>query len=206
MDKNKISTLSILGAGGHASVVINAALLSENHNRIEVFDEALDRRGYFLDGIRVQQGLPENSLVHIAIGDNKIRKRLGEMLKKEGKTLYYVMHPRAVVAHTSKVADGCFVAANVVIAPNVQIDEGCIINHGAVVDHDCHIGAWTHIAPNATLGGGVRIGKGCLIGAGAVILPKIHIEDEVIVGAGSVVTRSVEAGVTVMGIPAERIR
>lgn len=202
MDKNTTAILSILGSGGHASVVIDAALFSHARHCIEIFDEALSREGLFIDGIIIQRGLPENALVHIAIGDNKARKRLGEILNNGGKRLYSVIHPRAVIARSAHLDAGCFVAANVVIAPNVRINEGCILNHGAVIDHDCQVGAWTHIAPNATLGGGVRIGKGCLIGAGAVILPKVHIGDQVIVGAGSVVTRSVEAGKTVIGIPA----
>lgn len=40
------------------------------------------------------------------------------------------------------------------------------------------------------------------IGSGAVILPGVRIGEGAVVGAGAVVTRDVEAGKTVMGVPA----
>ncbi len=48
----------------------------------------------------------------------------------------------------------------------------------------------------------VMIGANVWIGAGALILPGVEIGDDAIVGAGSVVTRNVPAGATVMGNPA----
>lgn len=48
----------------------------------------------------------------------------------------------------------------------------------------------------------VSIGRHVWIGGGAIILPGVTIGDEAVVGAGSVVTRDVPAGATVMGNPA----
>lgn len=48
----------------------------------------------------------------------------------------------------------------------------------------------------------VRIGTNVWIGSGAIILPGVTIGDDSIVGAGSVVTRDVPAGATVVGNPA----
>ena len=48
----------------------------------------------------------------------------------------------------------------------------------------------------------MRIGNDVWIGGGAIILPGITIGDGAIIGAGSVVTRDVGAGVTVTGNPA----
>jgi carbonic anhydrase/acetyltransferase-like protein (isoleucine patch superfamily) len=48
----------------------------------------------------------------------------------------------------------------------------------------------------------VRIGPRCWIGANAVILPGVELGADAIVGAGSVVTRSVPAATTVAGVPA----
>ena len=50
------------------------------------------------------------------------------------------------------------------------------------------------------------IGKRCFIAVGATILPGVRIGDEVIVGAGSVVTRDVPSNVIVAGNPARIIR
>jgi maltose O-acetyltransferase len=51
----------------------------------------------------------------------------------------------------------------------------------------------------------VRIGKHAWIGGGAIILPGITIGDDAVVGAGSVVTRHVPAGATVIGNPARMV-
>lgn len=48
----------------------------------------------------------------------------------------------------------------------------------------------------------VRIGRNVWIGAGAIILPGVSVGDDALVGAGSVVTRDVPAGTTVVGNPA----
>lgn len=52
----------------------------------------------------------------------------------------------------------------------------------------------------------VAIGRGTYIGAGAIILPGVTIGECAIVGAGAVVTRDVQSGVVVTGIPARVVR
>jgi sugar O-acyltransferase (sialic acid O-acetyltransferase NeuD family) len=194
--------IAILGSGGHAKVVVDAAHLANPNLTIEIFDEDKSREGSLVAEIIVQSGYPTTLLAHVAIGNNQIRNRLGLYLKTQEQQLYSVIHPRAIISSMAQIGAGCFVAANAIVAPNASIDEGCIINHGAVVDHDCSVGAWSHIAPQVALGGGVRIGKNCLIGSGAVVLPNIQIGDYSIIGAGAVVTRSVAAHQTILGIPA----
>ena len=50
------------------------------------------------------------------------------------------------------------------------------------------------------------IGKKCFIAVGAIVLPGVKIGDEVIVGAGAVVTRDVPSNCVVAGNPAKIIR
>jgi len=52
----------------------------------------------------------------------------------------------------------------------------------------------------------IRIGRRCWLGSNAIILPGVQLGDEVIVGAGSVVTRSFPAGSVIAGVPAKLIR
>jgi maltose O-acetyltransferase len=51
----------------------------------------------------------------------------------------------------------------------------------------------------------VQIGNDCWIGARAIILAGVQVGDRAVVGAGSVVTRNVEASTVVAGVPAVRI-
>lgn len=52
----------------------------------------------------------------------------------------------------------------------------------------------------------VIIGQRCWIGANAVVLPGVSLGDDVVVGAGAVVTKSCEPNVIVAGVPATVIR
>jgi acetyltransferase-like isoleucine patch superfamily enzyme len=51
-----------------------------------------------------------------------------------------------------------------------------------------------------------RVGHRARIGANATLLPGVEVGEDAVVGAGSVVTRSVDAGVLVMGVPARVVR
>ena len=52
----------------------------------------------------------------------------------------------------------------------------------------------------------VRIGKNCWIGAGAVLLPGVTLGDNVVVGAGGVVTKDLPSNVVAVGNPCKVLR
>ena len=59
--------------------------------------------------------------------------------------------------------------------------------------------------PNLDYFGKIRIGNNCFIGEDAKILPGVIIESNCIVGAGSVVSKSIPKGSIVAGNPAQYI-
>lgn len=196
-----IETLRVIGAGGHAKVVLDAlASMSDRH--VCVYDHDPDRIGQVVLGYAVesapavatQRGVP----FHIAIGHAASRRSLQAELIEAGGIAMTVIHSAAVVAKTSTIGVGSFVAAQAVIAPDARVGNGVIVNHGAIIDHDCVVGDFSHIAPNSTLGGGVRIGTDVLIGAGATILPGVHIGNAAIIAAGATIVQDVAPGETVI--------
>ena len=101
----------------------------------------------------------------------------------------------------------------------MDIAETALVSVGARLDkvnpRGIHIGDDTYIASGTRVlahdyclkkHGDTRIGRKCLIGADAIILCGVNIGDEVIVGAGSVVTKDVPAHCIVAGNPARIIR
>lgn len=198
----------IVGAGGHAKVVMDALrLMSADRAAQAVFADDNPRLiGSTLLGCVVHgpvvDAVGRTDLFHVAIGDNRVRQALHAQLLSLGAEPVTVIHPHATVSAHGVVGRGVFVAAGAIVAPMAQLGDAVIVNHGAVVDHDCVIGRFTHIAPRATLSGGVSVGEGVLIGAGATVLPGLTVGDGAVVGAGAVVVRSVPPGAVVHGVPA----
>lgn len=113
----------------------------------------------------------------------------------------------------------CAYGVNISFGNGVYINTGCVILDTASVS----IGDGTMLGPSVQIycpehhrdvalrkagleiARPVSIGKDVWIGGGAVILGGVTIGDGAIVGAGAVVTRSVEAGATVVGNPARPI-
>ena len=99
-------------------------------------------------------------------------------------------------------------------------------NYNLTLVDDTHIyvGDYTMFGPNVTIATAghpilpelrqrglqynmpVRIGKNCWLGAGVIILPGITIGDDVVVGAGSVVTKDIPSGVVAVGNPCRILR
>jgi sugar O-acyltransferase (sialic acid O-acetyltransferase NeuD family) len=198
--------LLFVGAGGHARVVADAALLSRRWPQVHACDRDPARAsGALLPGVPLLTASAAGALVagvHVAIGDNLARER--EAAQWGHDRLVSVLHPSACVSSAARLGAGCFVAAGAIVAAGAELGICVIVNHAAVVDHDVSVGAFSHIAPNATLGGAVRIGQRVLVGAGAVVLPGLAIADDVVIGAGAVVCQALPVPGTYVGVPARR--
>lgn len=110
----------------------------------------------------------------------------------------------------------CDYGFNISLGRGVFLNFNCVILDVVAVD----IGDGTQIAPGVQIltadhprdpavraqglefGRPVRIGRNVWIGAGALILPGVTVGDDALIGAGSVVTRDVPKGATVVGNPA----
>lgn len=125
------------------------------------------------------------------------------------------------------IREGCMVGDRCIVSRNVSV------NYNTEIGNDTKIMDNTHITGNMKIGEHVFIsvqvattndnamGRNgyneeeiqgpviedyATIGAAANLLPKVHIGKNVIVGAGSVVTKDVPEGKVVMGIPARIVR
>ena len=52
----------------------------------------------------------------------------------------------------------------------------------------------------------VRIGRNCWLGAGVIVMPGVTIGDNVVIGAGSIVTKDIPSNVVAVGNPCRILR
>jgi sugar O-acyltransferase (sialic acid O-acetyltransferase NeuD family) len=202
-----VSTLLILGAGGHGRVVADAAVAAGRWARVVATDRDPARcAGQLVPGVDLMPYDAAVALateVHVAIGDAAARAKEATALR--AGQLASVVHPQASVSASAQVAAGCFVAARAVVAPAAVLGTGVIVNHGAVVDHDVEVGEYSHIAPLVALGGAASVGCRTLVGSGAAVLPGRSVGDDIVVGAGAVVASDLDAAGVYAGVPARRM-
>ena len=197
----------VLGAGGHAKVVI-ATLLAAGCEVKGAYADDFEERESSLLGVPVRGPLraaldaKARGGAVIAIGDNAARKKLAEELQLEWAT---VVHPSACVERDVQLGPGTVVFAGAVIQPGSRVGAHVIVNTGAKIDHDAQIGEYSHIAPGCTLAGNVELRSGVFLGAGATVIPGRRLGAWSTVGAGGVVVDDVAPGAIVVGVPARAI-
>jgi len=207
--------LVVLGGGGHARVIIDAARAGVAYEPIAVLDPALSI-GNKVQSVPVQGGddelprllreFPGLALI-VGIGDNTLRFKISAKLAEHYPNLVFasIFHPSSILSADIDVEPGTFIAAGVIINCGSRVGAHAIVNTGAVIDHDAELGAGSFIGPNATLSGNVRIGARSMLGAGATIIPGAVIGSDCIIGAGAVVISDVPDGCKAVGVPARAI-
>ena len=202
----------LLGASGHAKVIIDALHCQNKYKKVyrDIFllddDESIigeEILGHRVIGkISSCENYRGNHFV-IAIGNNLIRKKIAE---KYLLNYMSVIHPLAVISEDALIQEGSVIMAGVVINPGTKVGRHCIVNTGVAVDHDCSLSDYVHLSPGVHLSGTVSVGEGTWIGTGSSVKNNVFIRDNVTIGVGGVVIKNImEPGIYV-GTPVQRIK
>lgn len=205
----------IVGAGGFGKEV---AWLIERINSRKKQYEIL---GYVDDGLTKGQTVSQYSVIGniyslnaydedlnicIAIGDASLRKKLVDKIKKIKNFKFpNLVDPSAIVS-VKKLGCGNIICANNVFTIDYKLDDFNIINLSCTIGHDVIIKSFVTIYPGVNVSGNVHIKQLTEIGTGAKIIQGKTIEENVIIGAGSVIVSDLESDSVYVGIPAKKIK
>jgi sugar O-acyltransferase (sialic acid O-acetyltransferase NeuD family) len=145
--------------------------------------------------------------IAIAIANSAIRATLAAKCDEDGVQPWPVRALNAVVMDSVQIGEGAILSSFVTLTSNIRIGRYFHANRYSYVSHDCVIGDFVTFAPGVHCNGNVLIEGHAYVGAGAILRhgqphKPLVIGRGAIVGMGSVVTKDVPAGVTVVGNPA----
>ena len=198
--------LMIIGAGGHGRVVADVVRKEGLYTEIAFLDDAVPAGFAYpcLGKVMEFEKYAKDYDVFVAIGNNRIRRKITETVKSQGGHLVTIVSPDAVIGSGVTVGVGSVVLPRAVVNTGTRIGDGVIINTASALDHDCVVGNFSHIAVGAHLSGSVHIGENTWMDAGAVAQANVHICNDCKVCVGSAVNCDLEEPGIYAGVPAKK--
>lgn len=207
----KCDPVVVLGAGGHAKVIIellrgmgyDVVKCVSSHEQEAILGvpvvtpEMPELRRLRRDGV---------TNAFIAIGSNAVRRALANTILELDFKYPNAIGRSAVISPSATLGFGIAVMEGAVVNACVTIGNHAIINTNASIDHDCNVREFCHVAPGCTLAGTVSVGAHSFLGARTVAIPGVKMPEHTTTGAGTVVVRDLEAPGTYVGTPARRIK
>ncbi len=201
----------LFGYSGHAYVIIES-FLAAGYTIAGYFDyHETPTNPYQLpyfgfEGLVDVQSIVKSDFVFPSVGDNAVRAKLVSFFEKHHLKQCVLIDPSARVSQSSCIGLSTYVGIKTIINAQSQIGKGVIINTAAVIEHECDVQDFSHIAPAAILCGNVSIGEGAFIGANAVVRNNSSVCSYSVLGAGSIVIKSIEDKGTWVGNPLRKIK
>lgn len=205
--------LVILGAGGHAKMVIEAARTQGEYEPTlclaHVDDLVPDVLGVATEAEtdeRLVALQKEGYHAFVAVGSNRLRRKLCAKLESLGMPLATIVSSQAWVSPSATIGVGTVIMPGAIIGAATRVGRGAIINTASSVDHDGVIGDYVHIAPGVHLAGCVSVGETSFLGVGVSVIPERTIGSGSTIGAGAVVVRDVPDHQVWVGCPARFLK
>jgi sugar O-acyltransferase (sialic acid O-acetyltransferase NeuD family) len=206
-----IRDIAIYGAGGLgrevALLIRQINTVKSQWNLIGFFDD--HKRGEtdrlpILGGLEELNAFKNNLSVAVAVADCSTKSRIVTGMVNPYINYPILIHPTANKGDESnQLGRGSILTSGCTLTTAVYLGEFVLVNLHATIGHDVHIGNFSSIMPSVNISGNVQIGSSVTFGSGSTILQNLSIGDHAQVGAGAVVTKSVRANTTVVGVPAK---
>lgn len=197
--------LVIIGAGGHASVLVDI-LKQQNRDILGLVSPEIESKSVFSDIEHLKNDDDilkfDKEIIKLVNGigslpGSSLRSSIYDKFKALGYEFETIIASNALVSSHVELQEGVQILTGSIIQTGAIIGANTIINSGAIIEHDCNVGKHNHIAPSATLSGGVVLNNNVHVGTGANIIHLVKIGKDTVIGAGVTITKNIPSGKTV---------
>ena len=151
--------------------------------------------------------IEENISVAIGVGDPKIKYKIVERLTNPFLNFPLLIHPSVLLSEDEiSIGKGTVICAGCILTCNIVIGDFVTLNLFSTVGHDTVIKNFCSFMPSVNISGEVDIAPCVYVGTGAKIINQLSIGEKTIVGSGAVVSKSLPANCTAVGVPAKPIK
>lgn len=203
----------IIGAGTYGEAMYEMAE-ELGYEVVGYYDEDDEKQGKNIMGVKVlgkYSELPKEEISGkqyiVAIGNNKVRRKIMEGIHRHGGETPNMIHPTATINKSATLGKGIYIQANVYIWTKVAISDYCIISPNVVIAHHTKVGKACLISTLSGVGASIDIGDEVFVGMGATLVTGLStIGRAAVIGAGAVVLKDVEEASVYAGVPAKRLK
>lgn len=211
-----MKNIVLIGGGNQAHYTIDIVEKENKYNIVGIIDSVHEvgskRFGYKILGRQenLEELIAEYNIYGgvISIGDNWSRYYVHQQIVKTVPDFMFVnaIHPTVSIGNTTEIGVGVVAMAGCIFNPKAKIGNFTFFATGAQVEHDNNVHDYASISAGSITGGFVTIGKFSAITLGVTVFDRVEIGENTVVGAGSLVTKSLPDNVLAYGNPARVIR
>lgn len=203
----------ILGGGGEVTAIIETAQAC-GLEISGIFDDNPELSETQIAGVPVLSGLNKAAEYRDAgftwgiagAGNRALRLKLAMELNLNPERFITLIHPKAAVSPSARLAPGCIIHAGAVISCNVRLDTHNYISPNCVIGHDCRIAPGNTFAAGVLLAGHLTIGSANYFGIGVKVREKQIVGNYNLLGMGAVIVKNCGCGETWAGVPGRMIK
>ena len=209
--------LYIVGAGGFGREILWLVQRINEHAPTWEFsgfiDDNAELQGLTQDGYPVVGGcdylqkVTNDVWVVVAVGAAQVKKKIVEKLEQFQKVQFATLiDPSVQLSNSVTIGEGSIICAGSVLTVDIEIGKHVAINLNCTIGHNAVLQDYTTVYPGVHVSGNVTVGQCVELGTGSQIIQGKKIEDNIIVGAGSVVTKDLLEPGTYVGVPVRKIK
>lgn len=212
MTKEKnITKVVIVGAGSVGKfLAYNANQFTEMYEFIGFLDDDSNKQNQIIAGLpvlgtteKLPQLVQQSTAIAWGIAFPKIKAQLVEKYKHLEAVFPSFIAKAAWISNEVKIGKGCIIYPGCSINYETQIGDFVVMNMNCAIGHNATIHDFCSLAPGVNLGGYTTLGDQTDMGIGAATKQFITIGSNCTIGGQAIVTKNIENGNSIKGVPAK---